>query len=112
MDPVGFSLENFDAIGRWREVEEGRQIDDSGGLLDSKFEGVTGLERAIRQRPEMFARTLTENLLMFGLGRVIDERDAPAVRKIIRQARASDYRFSSLVVGIVNSVPFNMRRTQ
>jgi hypothetical protein len=112
IDPVGFSLENYDAIGRWREVEEGRRIDATGGLLDSRLEGVTGLEKAIRKRPNLFVRTLTENLLMFGLGRVIDERDAPAIRKVVRQARAGNYRFSSLVVGIVQSVPFRMRSSQ
>jgi mono/diheme cytochrome c family protein len=112
MDPVGFSLENFDAIGRWRDVEEGKRIDASGGLLDSRFEGVAGLEQALRKRPELFVRTLSENLLMFALGRVIDDRDAPAVRKVVHQARTGNYRFSSLVVGIVNSVPFRMRRTQ
>ena len=112
IDPVGFSLENFDAIGRWRELEEGKRIDASGGLLDSSVAGVTGLEKALRKRPELFVRTLTENLLMFGLGRGIDEHDAPAIRKVIRQAKANNYRFSSIIFGIVNSVPFRMRRTQ
>jgi hypothetical protein len=112
IDPVGFSLENFDAIGRWREVEEGKPIDSAGGLLDVRFAGVSGLEQALRKRPELFVRTLTENLVMFGLGRVIDERDAPAIRKIVRQAKLQDYRFSSLIIGIVKSVPFRMRKTQ
>jgi mono/diheme cytochrome c family protein len=112
IDPVGFSLENYDAIGRWRNVEEGKRIDAKGGLLDSQCEGVTGLEGQLRKRPELFVRTLTENLLMFGLGRVVDDRDAPAIRKVVHQARAGDYRFSSLVAGIVNSVPFRMRRSQ
>ena len=113
IDPIGFSLEHFDAIGRWREVEEGRPIDATGGLPDgSRFEGVTGLEQALRRRPELFVRSLAENLLMFGLGRVIDEHDAPAIRSVVRQAKTHDYRFSSLVVGIVNSVPFRMRKTQ
>ena len=113
IDPVGFSLEQFDAIGRWREVEEGRPIDATGGLPDgSRFVGVAGLEQALRKRPETFARSLTENLLMFGLGRVLDEQDAPAIRNVVHQARSHDYRFSSLIVGIVNSVPFRMRKTQ
>jgi len=112
MDPVGFSLENYDAIGRWRDVEEGRPVDATGGLLESRCNGVTELEQALRKHPELFVRTLTENLLMFGQGRVIDERDAPAIRRVVHQARATDYRFSSLVVGIVQSVPFRMRRTQ
>nr|WP_309694526.1 DUF1592 domain-containing protein [Armatimonas sp.] len=111
MDPVGFSLENFDAIGRWREIEAGGRIDASGGLPDgSQFTGVTGLEQALRKRPEQFVRTLTERLLMFGLGRIVDEKDAPAVRNIVRQAKADNYRFSSFIVGIVNSTPFRMRK--
>ncbi len=111
MDPVGFALENYDAIGRFREVEEGQRIDATGSLVDgSRLEGVTGLEESIRRRPELFVRTLTEKLLMFGLGRVIDERDAPAIRSVCRQAKADDYRFSSFVIGVVESVPFRMRR--
>jgi Protein of unknown function (DUF1592)/Protein of unknown function (DUF1588)/Protein of unknown function (DUF1585)/Protein of unknown function (DUF1587)/Protein of unknown function (DUF1595)/Cytochrome C oxidase, cbb3-type, subunit III len=113
IDPIGFALDQFDAIGRWREAEEGRPIDCSGRLPDgSRFEGVTGLEQALRRRPELFVHALAENLLMFGLGRVLDDRDAPAIRSVVRQAKAQDYRFSSLVVGIVNSVPFRMRKTQ
>ena len=113
IDPVGFSLENFDAIGRWREVEEGKPVDATGGLLGgTPFEGVTGLEQAMRKRPDLFVRTLSESLLMFGLGRVIDEHDAPAIRKVVRGAKAENYQFSSFVVGIVNSVPFRMRRMQ
>jgi len=112
IDPIGFSLEHFDAIGRRRDAEEGRPIDAAGGLPDgTRFAGVTGLEQALRKRPELFARALTENLLMFGLGRVVDERDAPAIRSVVRQAKKDDYRFSSLVLGIVNSVPFRMRKT-
>ncbi len=112
IDPIGFSLEQFDAIGRWREVEEGRPIDASGGLPDgSRFEGVAGLEQALRKRPELIARALAENLLMYGVGRVVDERDAPAIREVVRHAKKDDYRFSSVVMGIVNSVPFCMRRT-
>ena len=69
-------------------------------------------EQALRKRPELFVHSLAENLLMFGLGRTVDERDAPAIREAVRQAKAHDYRFSSLVAGIVNSVPFRMRKTQ
>jgi hypothetical protein len=112
IDPVGFSLEHFDAIGRWREVEEGRPIDTTGGLPNgSRFEGVGGLEQALRRQPERLVRSLTENLLMFGLGRVLDDHDAPALRSVVRQAKTRNYRFSSLIVAIVNSVPFRMRRT-
>jgi hypothetical protein len=113
IDPVGFSLEQYDAVGRWRTTEEGKPIDAEGGLPDgSEFEGVAGLERALLKRPEWFVRTLTEKLFTFALGRAPEEYDAPAIRKIIRDARAQDYRFSSLVVGLVSSTPFQMRKAQ
>jgi len=112
MDPAGFSLENFDAIGRWRSFEEGLPIDASGGLPDgSAFTGVSGLEDGLRNRPELFVGTLTEKLLTFALGRGVETFDAPAVRKIVREAQAKDFRFSSIVLGIVNSSPFTMRRS-
>jgi hypothetical protein len=110
MDPVGFALDNFDAIGRWRETEAGQPIDAAGSLPDGRgFVGVSGLERALIDRPELFARTLTEKLLTFALGRGVEPYDAPAVRKIVRDARADNYRFSQLVLGIVNSTAFQMR---
>ena len=113
MDPVGFSLENFDAVGRWRTYEEGRPIDASAGLPDgSRFEGVAGLERALLNRPELFVRTLTEKLLTFALGRGVESFDAPAIRKIVRDAHEKAYRFSSLIVGITTSVPFQMRKSE
>ena len=113
MDPPGFALENYDAVGRWRAAEEGRSVDATGGLPDgSRFEGVAGLERALLKRPEVFVGTLTEKLLTFALGRVIGPADAPAVRKVVRQARAGDYRLSSLIEGIATSTPFRMRRAE
>jgi len=113
MDPVGFSLENYDAVGRWRTAEEDTPIDASGGLPDGvKFAGVSGLRHALLSRPELFVTTLTEKLLTYGLGRGLESYDAPAVRKIVREARNNDYRFSSIVLGIVNSTPFEMRRSQ
>ena len=112
MDPVGFSLENFDAVGRWRTTEERLPVDASGGFPDgSKFEGVGGLEQALLARPDLFAATLTEKLLTFALGRGVDLSDAPAVRAIVRRAEAEDFRFSALVLGLVNSPPFQLRRT-
>jgi hypothetical protein len=111
MDPIGFSLENFDAIGRWRTKEDALPIDATGGLPDgSKFAGVSGLENGLLKRPDLFVGTLTEKLLTFALGRGVESCDAPAVRKIVREAQANDYRFSSIVVGIVNSTPFTMRK--
>jgi mono/diheme cytochrome c family protein len=113
IDPVGFALEQFDAVGRWRTRDEGRPVDAAGGLPDgSEFEGVAGLEQALLGRPELFVRTLTEKLFIFALGRAPDETDAPAIRRIVRAARANNYRFSSLIVGLTTSVPFQMRRSQ
>jgi hypothetical protein len=113
MDPPGFALENFDAVGRWRTVEESRPVDVTGGLPDgSQFEGVTGLEQALLKRPELFVGTLAEKLLTFALARGVEYHDAPAIRKIVRDARASDDRLSSLIVGIATSTPFQMRRSR
>jgi hypothetical protein len=113
MDPVGFSLENYDAVGRWRKADDAMPIDASGGLPDgSKFEGVAGLQKALLARPESFLGTFTEKLLIYALGRGVEYYDAPAVRKIVRDAGEKDYRFSSFIAGIVSSTPFQMRRSQ
>jgi hypothetical protein len=113
MDPPGFSMENYDAVGRWRTREAGRLIDASGGLPDgSNFTGVEGLQKALMSRPEAFVSTMTEKLMTYSLGRGVTYADAPAVRKIVRESCESGYHFSSLVLGIVNSRPFQMRRAQ
>jgi hypothetical protein len=113
MDPVGFAMENYDAIGRWRTHESGKPIDASGGLPDgSKFDGIGGLQKALLSRPEVFVNTMTEKLLTYSVGRGVEYYDAPAVRKVVRESRDKGYRFSSLVLGIVNSTPFQMRRAQ
>jgi len=110
MDPVGFALEGFDAAGGWREQEGGKPIDMSGGLPDgSRFAGVAGLEAAILKRPELFVTAATEKLLVFALGRVVELDDGPAIRAIVQQAAQQDYRFSTLVLGVVRSPPFQMR---
>jgi cytochrome c5 len=113
IDPVGFALENFNAVGQWRNYEgEGEPIDVSGALPGAgEFRGVEGLEEALLSRPEMFASALTEKLLTFGLGRGLEYYDASAVRKIVRDAAKDRYRFSSLILGIVKSTPFQMRRS-
>lgn len=112
MDPVGFALENFDALGRWRGTDADQTIDASGGLPDgSEFTSVHGLEQALLNRPELFVRTLTEKLLTFALGRGMEHYDAPAIRQIVRDAKSDNYRFSRLIVGIVKSTPFQMRKT-
>lgn len=110
MDPVGFALENFDAVGRWRQYENGREIDVSGGLPDGRvLAGVDQLEKGLLERPELFVRTLTQKLLTFALGRGVEPFDAPAIRKIIREAKEDNFRLSSLVLGITQSVPFQLR---
>ena len=114
IDPVGFSLENFNAVGQWRDIEvEGAPVDASGGVPGGgEFRGVDGLENALLARPDLFVTTLTENLLTFALGRGIEYYDAPAVRKIVKDAEKDGYRFSSLILGIVKSAPFQMRRAE
>jgi cytochrome c5 len=113
IDPVGFALENFDAVGRWREHEgDSGAIDVTGDLPGvGEVKGVVGLEEGLLRRPELFAATMTEKLLTFALGRGVEYYDAPAVRKIVREAQPGGYRFSSLVLGIVKSAPFQMRRS-
>ena len=114
IDPVGFSLENFNAVGQWRDLEvEGQPVDASGALPGGgEFRGIDGLEDALLARPELFVTTLTENLLTFALGRGVEYYDGPAVRKIVRDAGKEEYRFSSLLLGIVKSAPFQMRRAE
>ena len=113
MDPVGFALENYDAVGRWRTIEEQKPIDSTGGLPDgTTFQGVDGLQKALMAKPELFVQTFTEKLMTYALGRGVESYDAPAVRKVVADARAGDYRFSSVILGIVNSTPFQMRRSQ
>jgi hypothetical protein len=112
MDPVGFALENYDAVGRWRTVEAGVPIDASGTLFDgTSVNGVADLQAALLKRPELFVGTMAEKLLTFANGRGIEPDDGPAVRRIVRQAQGKDFRFSSLVLGVVTSVPFRMRTT-
>ena len=113
MDPVGLSMEKFDAIGRRRSDERGIPIDAAGGLPDgSRFDDVGGLEKALLSRPELFVGTFAEKLLTYALGRGVEYYDAPAVRKIVNDAEKKDYRFSSILLGIVNSIPFQMRRAE
>ncbi len=113
MDPLGLALENFDAVGRWRETDAtGEPLDVSGELPDgTRFRGVAELKQALLANPEPFLRTLTEKLLTYALGRGLEYTDAPAVRRIVRDAASSGHRFSALVLGIVKSVPFRQRRS-
>jgi hypothetical protein len=110
-DPVGFALENYDAVGRWRTQDGGTPIDASGTLFDgTDFNGVAGLQKAILNHPELFVTTMSEKMLTFATGRGVEYYDAAAIRRIVRDAKAQDYRFSSIVMGIVNSMPFRMRK--
>jgi mono/diheme cytochrome c family protein len=110
MDPVGLALENFDAVGAWRTTEAGGPIDASGQLADgTAVDGVVTLRKAILDRPELFVGTMTEKLMTYALGRGVGPEDMPGVRRVLRDAAVNDYQFSSLVLGIVKSVPFQMR---
>jgi cytochrome c551/c552 len=112
MDPLGFALENYDAVGKWR-TEDGKTAIDASGALPGgvSFNGPRELKSVLRSRREEFAQCLTEKLLTYALGRGVEYYDKPSVRKICREAAKSDYRFSALVLAISNSVPFQMRRT-
>ena len=113
MDPIGFALQNYDAIGGWRDVNEGGTPVDAAGVLPdgSRFEGRAGLSGLLLARPDDFVGTVTEKLLTYALGRGMEHYDAPTVRKIVRRAAGEDYRWSSIILGIVNSAPFQMRRS-
>jgi len=113
MDPIGFAMENFDAIGQWRDSDSGNPIDASGVFPDgTKFNGMGGLKKTLLAHPEQFVSTVAERLLMFALGRNLQYYDAPAVRAIVREAAADNYKFSTLVLGVVKSAPFQMRQAQ
>lgn len=114
MDPIGLAVENFDAVGRWRNRGDGDTTIDAAGSLPSgvTFTGVSGLRKALLDRPDAFATTVTEKLLTYALGRGLDYYDAPTVRAIVRETRGRDYRFSSLIAGVIKSTPFQMRRSQ
>jgi hypothetical protein len=112
MDPMGFSLENFDAIGQWRTTDAGTAINASGVLLDgTHVEGPAALRRALVAQKEQFVKSVTEKLLMYAVGRQMEYYDAPAIRAIVRAAAPDDYRWSSTILGIVKSAPFQMRRS-
>jgi len=113
MDPIGFSMENYDAIGRWRTEDSGVAVDASGNLPGGDpFNGIDGLKKALLSHPDMFVSTTAEKLMTYALGRGVEVYDQPAIRSVLNSARAGNYSFSSLVLGIVNSTPFQMRRSQ
>ena len=113
MDPLGLALENFDGIGEWRVKEPGGTIDPAGQLADgSRVDGPVALRKAVMKRPELFVRTVTQKLMTYGLGRGTSHTDMPVIRGIAAAGGAQNYRFSSIVLGIVKSVPFQMKTTQ
>jgi len=113
MDPIGFALENFDLTGKWRDVDEKTAVDASGVLVDgTRLNGPATLRQALVSRSDAFLTTATEKLLTYGLGRAVNYYDMPVVRSVIRDAARNDYRFSSIVLGIVKSSPFQMKVKQ
>jgi hypothetical protein len=112
IDPLGFALENFDGIGQWRDLDKSYEpIDASGTLPDgTPFRNLGDFREVLLKQAENFVTTFTERLLTYALGRVLDYRDMPTVRQIVRRSAQDDYRFSSLMLNIVKSVPFRKRR--
>jgi hypothetical protein len=112
MDPLGFALENFDAIGAWRSKDAGQLIDASAVLPDgTQFEGPSGLQKILLARKDQFVEAFAERLMTYALGRGLEAYDMPAVRIVRRQAAADDYRIGTVILGIIRSVPFQMRST-
>jgi len=110
MDPVGFSLENFDLVGKWRDLDGKARIDPTAEMVDgTKLDGPASLRRALQDRSNMFVSVATEKLMTYATGRVVTPYDMPAVRKVIRDSANTNYRLSSLILGVVKSEPFQMR---
>jgi hypothetical protein len=113
MDPLGFALENFDAIGQWRTKDGDAAIDASGVLQDgTRVDGPSALRRALVAQKDQFVKAVTGKLLMYAVGREMEYFDAPAIRGILRAAAADDYRWSSTIAAIVKSTPFQMRKAR
>jgi len=112
MDPLGFALENFDAIGRWRTASDGIPVDASAVFADgTPINGVHGLRQYLLSHREDYVNTFTSRLMTYALGRLLDYHDNPAIRKVTREAAAANHRWSSIILGIVKSTPFQYRRT-
>ncbi len=112
MDPIGLAMEKFDAVGRWRDLDEtGQPINSAGELANgTAIDGPVDLKLALIEQPELFANTFTNRLLTYAIGRGLEYYDMPTVRAIVDNAAADDYRFSAIVHGIVNSAPFRMKQ--
>jgi hypothetical protein len=110
MDPIGFGLENYNAIGQWRTEDEGKPINAAGKLPSGiAFEGPAELQQALLSNPEVIVSAFTQKLLTYALGRPVEYYDMPTVREIVNTSADNEYRFSSIVFGIINSIPFNRR---
>jgi len=113
MDPIGFSLENFDATGHWRTNDEGAKIDPTGTLFNgAALDGVNGLRRELVSRPDVFVGVMTEKMMTYALGRGVEYYDMPSVRKVVQDAGKNNFRFSSIVLGVVKSAPFQMKEAR
>jgi hypothetical protein len=113
IDPIGFALENFDGIGKFRTLDGTTPIDASGALVDgTRFDGPAAFRQALLSHQDALLGTLTEKLLTYAVGRGVEAPDLPAVRQILREAGAADHRWSALILGIVKSTPFQMRRAE
>jgi mono/diheme cytochrome c family protein len=113
MDPIGFSLENFDATGHWRTNDEGAKIDPTGTLFNgAALDGVNGLRRELVSRPEVFVGVMTEKMMTYALGRGVEYYDMPSVRKVVQDAGKNNFKFSSIVLGVVKSTPFQMKEAR
>jgi hypothetical protein len=113
MDPIGFALENFDAVGHWRNNDEGGKIDPSGTLFNgAPLDGAVGLRQALVNQQDIFVGVMTEKMLTYALGRGLEYYDMPAVRKIVQDSRNDNFRFSSMIMGIVKSTPFQMKESR
>ena len=113
MDPIGFALENFDLVGQWRDADGGLPVNPTGRLVDgTELTGPASLRQALLGHRDEFVATVTEKLLTYALGRSVEYFDMPTIRSIVRDAGRDDDRLSSLVVGIVKSQPFRMRKKQ
>jgi hypothetical protein len=111
MDPLGFALENFDAIGRWRTRSEGLPVDATATFPDgTRIDGIRGLREFVVSRRATYVGTFVAKLMTYALGRRLDFRDQPAIRQVVRGAAARDDRWSSIILGIVRSTPFRMRK--
>jgi hypothetical protein len=113
MDPIGFALEHFDAVGRWRDDDDGKPIVTASELPDGRpIDGLAGVQALLLAKPELFVSALTEKLMMYALGRNVQYYDAPAIRAAVRAAAAKNYEFSAIVEGIAASAPFQMRTAE